>query len=172
MRIPTEVGLGTTICIYLPQYHGDATPNADEGERQELTRGSVETVLVVDDEATIRHLIDEVLDEQGIRLSAPATEQLGSWSCNGMPNRPAHLRCRSPERHERSAVGGCSKIAETQPQSVVHTGYADNAAVGNGHLEPGMELLTEPFAIEALSLRMADIVRRANLAPLESSKSH
>jgi hypothetical protein len=33
------------------------------------------------------------------------------------------------------------------------TGYAENAAVGNGHLEPGMELLTKPFA-------MSDLVRK------------
>lgn len=40
------------------------------------------------------------------------------------------------------------------------TGYAENAAVGNGHLEPGMELLTKPFTIEALSVKVADILRR------------
>jgi CheY-like chemotaxis protein len=40
------------------------------------------------------------------------------------------------------------------------TGYAENAAVGNGHLEPGMELLTKPFTIEALSLKVADILRQ------------
>ena len=27
------------------------------------------------------------------------------------------------------------------------TGYAENAAIGNGHLEPGMQLLTKPFAV-------------------------
>ncbi|RYD48409.1 MAG: response regulator, partial [Verrucomicrobiaceae bacterium] len=34
------------------------------------------------------------------------------------------------------------------------TGYADNAAVGNGHLEPGMAVLTKPFEIAALSSRI------------------
>jgi len=36
------------------------------------------------------------------------------------------------------------------------TGYAENAAVGNGHLEHGMELLTKPFTIEALSAKVAN----------------
>ena len=34
------------------------------------------------------------------------------------------------------------------------TGYAENAAVGNGHLEPGMHVLTKPFAMEALASRV------------------
>ena len=42
------------------------------------------------------------------------------------------------------------------------TGYAENAAVGNGHLEPGMELLNKPFTIEALSLKVAGILRQAD----------
>ena len=33
------------------------------------------------------------------------------------------------------------------------TGYAENAVVGNGHLEPGMQVLTKPFAMDALASR-------------------
>ena len=38
------------------------------------------------------------------------------------------------------------------------TGYAENAVVGNGHLEPGMHVLTKSFAMEALASRVRDIV--------------
>jgi DNA-binding response OmpR family regulator len=38
------------------------------------------------------------------------------------------------------------------------TGYAENAVVGNGHLEPGMQVLTKPFAMDALALRIRAIV--------------
>ena len=38
------------------------------------------------------------------------------------------------------------------------TGFAENAAVGNGHLEPGMEVLTKPFRMEALATRIKDII--------------
>jgi CheY-like chemotaxis protein len=40
------------------------------------------------------------------------------------------------------------------------TGYAENAAVGNGHLEPGMAVLTKPFVIEALGLRIREMIAR------------
>ena len=41
------------------------------------------------------------------------------------------------------------------------TGYAENAAVGNGHLEPGMHVLTKPFAMEDLASRITDIIEEA-----------
>ena len=30
--------------------------------------------------------------------------------------------------------------------------------VGNGHLEPGMQVLTKPFAMEALATRIKDLI--------------
>ena len=35
------------------------------------------------------------------------------------------------------------------------TGYAENAALGNGYLEPGMPVLTKPFAMDALARKIA-----------------
>jgi len=38
------------------------------------------------------------------------------------------------------------------------TGYAENAVVGNGHLEPGMHVMTKPFAMDALAVRIRDLI--------------
>jgi CheY-like chemotaxis protein len=38
------------------------------------------------------------------------------------------------------------------------TGYAENAAVGNGHLEPGMQVLTKPFVMETLASRIREMI--------------
>jgi hypothetical protein len=38
------------------------------------------------------------------------------------------------------------------------TGYAENAAVGNGHLEPGMAVLTKPFVVETLGVRIREML--------------
>ena len=40
------------------------------------------------------------------------------------------------------------------------TGYADNAVVGNGHLDPGMHVLTKPFAMDALANRIKELIAR------------
>jgi len=38
------------------------------------------------------------------------------------------------------------------------TGYAENALVGNSQLEPGMQVITKPFALEALARRIKEIL--------------
>jgi CheY-like chemotaxis protein len=162
VRIYSEVGMGTTICIYLPRFYGDASSKRDEDAGQVPVNGSGETVLVVDDEATIRHLIDEVLDEQGYTFIGAGDGAAGIKVLQsdaridllitdvGLPN----------GMNGRQVADAARALRPGLPVLFI-TGYADNAAVGNGHLEPGMELLTKPFTIEALSVKVADILRRA-----------
>ena len=38
------------------------------------------------------------------------------------------------------------------------TGYAENALIGDGHLKPGMHVLTKPFSIDALASRISAIL--------------
>ncbi|MGI4794224.1 MAG: hypothetical protein ACRYG8_09115 [Janthinobacterium lividum] len=38
------------------------------------------------------------------------------------------------------------------------TGYAENAVLSHGHLDPGMHVLTKPFAMEALASRIEDLI--------------
>jgi CheY-like chemotaxis protein len=38
------------------------------------------------------------------------------------------------------------------------TGYAENAVVGDGHLKPGMHVLTKPFAMETLASRIKGLI--------------
>jgi DNA-binding LytR/AlgR family response regulator len=38
------------------------------------------------------------------------------------------------------------------------TGYAENAVLGNGHLRPGMQVLTKPFVLETLATRIKDLI--------------
>ena len=44
------------------------------------------------------------------------------------------------------------------------TGYAENAVIGNGHLEPGMQVLTKPFVVEALASRVLDMIKDGTVA--------
>jgi hypothetical protein len=42
------------------------------------------------------------------------------------------------------------------------TGYAENAVIGDGHLKPGMHVLTKPFGIDALSNRTSILNTRGS----------
>jgi PAS domain S-box-containing protein len=162
VRIYSEVGMGTTVCIYLPRHHGEAVHAAAAESLSELAKASGETVLVVEDESTIRHLVDEVLDEQGYTVigagdGAAGIKVLQSGARIDLLITDVGL----PNGMNGRQVADAARALRPGLKVLFITGYAEKAAVGNGHLEPGMELLTKPFTIEALSIKVAEMVRRS-----------
>lgn len=158
VRIYSELGMGTTVCIYLPRYLGDAEDDVQEMVDALPDQGSG-TILIVDDEATIRHLVDEVLDEVGYTVIGAADGAAGLKVLQsgaridllitdvGLPN---GMNGRQVADAGRSLRPGLKVL--------FITGYAENAAVGNGHLEPGMELLTKPFSLDALINKVSEMM--------------
>ena len=69
VRIHSKVGLGTSVCIYLPRHVGDAeTAQPMEKAPAVAVTRTGESVLVVDDEPTVRALLKEVLEDIGCRV--------------------------------------------------------------------------------------------------------
>ena len=161
VRIYSEVGQGTTMCLYLPRYYGDATgPELDLDLADASHAGAGETVLVVDDEATVRMLVSEVLEELGYAAveAADAASALKVLQSDlrldllvtdiGLPGGMNGRQLADAARELRQGL-----------KVLFITGYAENAVIGNGHLEPGMHVLTKPFTMEALASRMRDMIR-------------
>ena len=68
VRIYSEVGQGTNVCIYLPRHLGEAESAELPGELTDAPRAEEgQTVLVVDDEPTVRMLVTEILQDLGYR---------------------------------------------------------------------------------------------------------
>jgi CheY-like chemotaxis protein len=163
VRIYSEVGQGTTVCIYLPRFHGDADVEPENLSALAAESATGQTVLVVEDEATIRHVIDEVLDELGYTVIGAADGASGVKVLQsgariellitdvGLPNGMNGRQVADEARRLRPGL-----------KVLFITGFAENAAVGNGHLEPGMELLTKPFTLEALTTKVAEMLIRSD----------
>jgi PAS domain S-box-containing protein len=160
LKIYSKVGRGTTIKIYLPRHRGraeDELPGEDVTEAPRAEAG--ETVLVVEDEPVIRDLIVEVLQDLGYRaLEAPdgpsglrilqSRKRIDLLVTDvGLPG----LNGRQLADHAR----------ETRPDLKVLfiTGYAENATLASGFLEPGMEMITKPFAVDALATRIRSMIK-------------
>jgi len=160
VRIYSEIDQGTTICIYLPRYSGDALLPEEEEAIANAAAAAGETILVVDDEATIRHLIDEVLDEQGYTVIGAADGAAGIKVLqSGSKIELLITDVGLPNGMNGRQVADAARALRPGLKVLFITGYAENAAVGNGHLEPGMELLTKPFTIQALTSKVADMMR-------------
>ncbi|UAK23131.1 hybrid sensor histidine kinase/response regulator [Sphingomonas nostoxanthinifaciens] len=159
VRIYSEVGSGTTVCIYLPRHIGDAPEPQTEGAKARPDAANGQTILVVDDEPTIRHLIDEVLEDAGYTVIGAADGAAGLKVLqSGARIELLITDVGLPNGMNGRQVADAARALRPNLKVLFITGYAENAAVGNGHLEPGMELLTKPFSMEALAVKVAAIL--------------
>lgn len=152
VRIYSELGKGTTMSIYLPRHHGEAD-TAETGSfviKPTEAAHSV-TVLVVDDEPTVRLLVTEVLDDCGYH-AIEATD--GPTALKILrSNVDIDLLITDlglPGGMTGRQVAELAREARPDLKVLFITGFADNAASGNGHIDSSMPMLTKPFTIEAL----------------------
>jgi DNA-binding response OmpR family regulator len=55
-------------------------------------------------------------------------------------------------------MADAARATRTDLKVLFITGYAENAAIGNGHLDPGMHVLTKPFAMDILAARIRSVI--------------
>ncbi|PYD92030.1 hybrid sensor histidine kinase/response regulator [Pseudomonas syringae pv. pisi] len=160
VRIQSEVGKGTAISLYLPRYDGTAA--RDEGDVHkapfEFTQ-SGETILIVDDEPTVRMLLTDALGDLGYTLIEAADSLAGLKLLRS----DVHIDLLITDVGLPGGMNGRQMAdagREVRPhlKTLFITGYAENAAIGDEQLGPGMRVLTKPFAIEALAARVQELM--------------
>ena len=165
VRIYSEVGRGTTFKLYLPRHRGRGPEEGDAGDAGDDPRPVAEageTVLVVDDDATVRMLVVETLKELGYAAleahdGAEALRILRSGARVDLLVTDVGL----PGLNGRQ-VADAARVTRPALRILFITGYAHNAAVGNGdELAPGMEILSKPFALDALARKMRAMIEGA-----------
>jgi PAS domain S-box-containing protein len=160
VRIYSEVGEGTTVKIYLPRHFGKEKGEIASQQSQEMPRAQYgEIVLVVDDEPTIRMLITDTLAELGYRAieagdAASGLKVLQSDARVDLVISDVGL----PGGMNGRQMVDAARTRRSDLKVLFITGYADNAAIGNGHLEPGMHVLTKPFVMENLAARIKAVM--------------
>lgn len=160
VHIYSEVGKGTTVCIYLPRYLGESDQVDDllpPDDAPRSLRG--ETVLVVDDEPTVRVLVTEVLGDlgycpleaedgaQGLRILNTDTRVDLLVTDVGLPG-----------GMNGRQLADAARVQRPDLKVLFITGYAENAVLSHGHLDPGMHVLTKPFSMDDLAGRIRDLI--------------
>ncbi len=160
VRIYSEPGGGTMVCLYLPR-HIDATEEVEAvPELADAPRAMAgETVLVVDDEPTVRMLVTEILEELGYAAIEAADGP------SGLKVLQSDVRIDLlvtdvglPGGMNGRQVADAARVARPELKVLFITGYAENAVLNHGHLDPGMHIMTKPFAMEALASRIKDLI--------------
>ncbi|TAK73643.1 MAG: PAS domain S-box protein [Aquabacterium sp.] len=158
-RIYSEPGRGTTVKLYLPRNHAGEAVEAQTAERPAAQPVEAsEVVLVVEDEEIVRALILEVLAELGYRAleAADGPSGLALLEAEGRIDLLV-TDIGLPGLNGRQMVDA-ARHRRPDLQVLFMTGYAENAAIANGFLEPGMAMITKPFSMDTLAARMQDMI--------------
>ena len=156
VRIETEPGRGTTLTLALPRWRGAADPvDPPEPATTVEEAGQGETVLVIDDEETVRMLVVEVLEDAGFVALQAADGPSGLAILNSDARIDLLVSdVGLPGGMNGRQIADAARAARPGLKVLFITGYAENAVIGNGQLAPNMALVTKPFAMEALSAKV------------------
>ena len=150
--------------LFVPRFHGETPISVDNVVETPL--GAGETVLVVEDDPSVRLIVTEVLTE------------IGYWVIEAIDATSAIPILESGRRIDLlvTDVGlpglNGRQLAEIARQTradlkvLFVTGYAQNAAVRAGFLDEGMDMITKPFAVDALAKKIRDALG----APVKKAK--
>ncbi|MBD8545732.1 PAS domain-containing protein [Sphingomonas sp. CFBP 8760] len=161
VRIYSEPGEGTMVCLYLPRHRGEADGVEAMPDLADAPRTSEgETVLVVDDEPTVRMLVVEVLEELGYLPIEAADGAAGLKILqSAIPIDLLVTDVGLPGGMNGRQMADAARLVRPGLKTLFITGYAENAVVGNGHLDAGMHVMTKPFAMEALATRIRELIQ-------------
>jgi CheY-like chemotaxis protein len=157
--VHSELGRGTTFRIYLPRVE-DPAEHEGPARSAQVALGGSETVLLVEDEESVRHLVRETLAGKGYKVIEAENGEEG---------------LKAAEAHEGTidllitdvvmpGIGGrelAHRVTASRPQIKVLylSGYTEDAIIHEGVLEPGAAFLQKPFTLQVLSRKVRDVLR-------------
>ncbi|MBS7539161.1 PAS domain-containing hybrid sensor histidine kinase/response regulator [Ancylobacter lacus] len=156
VEIRSVPGQGTTVELYLPVAEAPAPPRPEppavafEGEGQ--------TVLLVEDDESVRLLVADILQELGYAsvVTAEAQSALRELSAN----RDIQLMISDVGLPGMNGRQLAELARRERPDLAILflTGYAEDAVMRSEFLGPGMAMMTKPFAIEALATKIREMI--------------
>jgi PAS domain S-box-containing protein len=154
-KITSELGRGTSLTLFLPRYHGDlAEDEPGDAGLVAFPDADGETVLVIEDEPVVRSLIVEVVGDLGF-AALEATDGPSGLEVLQSSQRIDLLitDVGLPGLNGRQ-VADAARLLRPGLKVIFMTGYAENAASAQGFLEPGMTMVTKPFAMDVLAAKI------------------
>ncbi len=155
VKIYSEIGQGTTIKIYLPRLTGPTEQRAGAAKPRPLALGDPrEVILIVEDEPAVRQLSADALAELGY----PVLEADGAAAALRLLDAHPEIVLMFTDV-VMPDVNGAKLVIEARRRRpdlkvLFTTGYTRNAVVHNGVLDPGVEMISKPFTLDALAAKL------------------
>jgi two-component system cell cycle sensor histidine kinase/response regulator CckA len=154
----SELDLGTSFKIYLPRVEEAAEAEGARRLAEHATGGS-ETVLLVEDEQSVRTLVRRILESYGYTVieasgAAQALEAARRWEG------PIHLILTDVVMPEMGGSELAPRVAELRPdvRVIFMSGYTDDAILRQGLIAEGGHFLQKPFTPEVLARKVREVL--------------
>jgi CheY-like chemotaxis protein len=158
IEVVSDVGKGSEFSVYLPRIPGESEPIADATVSTNSPRGS-ETVLLVEDEDSVRSLTRQVLRGQGyvvldVRQTAKALEICDKYT------RPIHLLLTDLVMPGMNGRELAERLLPVRPDMKVlyMSGYENGVLGQQGKLPAGVAFLHKPFTPDSLARKVREVL--------------
>jgi nitrogen-specific signal transduction histidine kinase/CheY-like chemotaxis protein len=146
----SKEGKGTTFRIYFPRTVEEAWPVTPETSSTASLAGK-ETVLLVEDQDEVRHLVEEILRKQGYTVLT-ASNGDDALRLGKSQKKPIHLLLTDMVMPGMNGKELAERMQKMRPgmKVILMSGYAEDGLIQWGTIIQGMEFLKKPFRVETL----------------------
>ncbi len=160
LKIYSEVGLGTTVKLYLPRQLSEEAAVAAPEAATPVPRGSAaQTILAVEDDDDVRANTTGILRELGYTVLEASTAAAALHLIDGHPEISLLFTdIGLPGGMNGRQLADAARKLRPDLKVLFTTGYARNAIVHDGRLDPGVVLLPKPFTYAAVAAKLSDLL--------------
>jgi signal transduction histidine kinase len=159
IEVQSEVGRGSNFTVYLPRLAQSAAPAPADAKTGPAPRGT-ETIMLVEDEPSVRHLAVHVLRSQGYNVLSASNGQEGlrvAQNHKGMPLDLVITDVIMPRMGGR-VMAEWLKATFPDLKVIFTSGYTDDAIVQHGVLEAGVDFLPKPYTPSSLAHKVREVL--------------
>ncbi len=159
IAVDSQVGVGTTFRVYLPRVD-DPAPGLTVGPTL-LPSTGVETVLLVEDEETVRQLTRTILERVGYRVLEAADGRAAVAIADAHVG-PIHLLLTDLMMPHLSGREVAERLLPTRPEmrAVFMSGYTEDAVLRLGVESESLDFLHKPFTLHSLTAKVREVLDR------------
>lgn len=158
IQVHSEPGKGSTFQIYLPETVKKSVKKTIAHKKTDSMKGS-ETILLVEDDKSVRHIAISILKRYGYRILTAETGP-EALSCLSTHDGPVHLLLTDVVLPQMNGKELFIKATELLPDLKVlyMSGYTDDVIAHRGILENGIAFIEKPFTVRSLSTKVREVL--------------
>jgi PAS domain S-box-containing protein len=159
IEVRSEIGEGSSFSIYLPRIEEHFPAEEAKSSAPAPAKGA-ETILLAEDEDGVRHVVTQMLREQGYTV-LPANGGAEALRIAQSHSGPLELLVSDVMMPRMSGPELAERLRGLRPEMRVLfvSGYTDGEIARGGELEPGTDFLQKPFTREQLATKVREVLR-------------